>query len=145
MNTIVEGVRFEVVEAPAVAGTTDLESDAVDAANYECVAFVASMGAITAGAATSLKVQEATAATGATWADLEGAEVTIGDGDDNKLAIVEVHRPLKRYLRAVLDRGTQDSVCNGIIALKAKARKEPVVQPSADVAVSKIVVSPPPE
>ena len=124
-NQLTPAVKTIVVEAPAGAATTDLESDAVDMANFDGIRFVASMGTITAGAVTSLRVEGSPTGVG-DWDAIEGAVVTIPDDGDDKVYIVEVYRPGARYVRAVLDRGTQNAVCNGIIAEQYLPRVYPV-------------------
>jgi hypothetical protein len=108
-------VRTVRVMNAVAAGTTDQESTAVDTAGFEGCRFVAALGSITSGAVTSMRVeQSADGSTG--WAALAGASVTIADDDDNELAIIDVRAPRQRYLRAVIDRGTQNAVIDGVVA-----------------------------
>lgn len=140
-NQLTPAVKTIVVEAPAAAGQTDLESDAVDMANYDGIRFIASMGTITAGAVTSLRVEGSPSGTG-DWTAITGASVTIPDDGDDKVYIVEVYRPGARYVRAVLDRGTQNAVCNGIIAEQYLPRVYPVPAHSS-VGAQVVAVLPP--
>ena len=50
-------------------------------------------------------------------ADLAGSAVSIADSDDNKLLVLDIHRPAERYVRAVVTRGTADATIDGVIAI----------------------------
>lgn len=127
-----------------VAGTTDIEPAAgVDTADCEGVLFIVSLGAITAGAVTSVKAQQSSAADGAgdAFADLEGSEIAVADDDDNQLVYVDVRRPTERFVRCVVARGTENAVVDGITAIKYGLRKRPATQ-GATVVGGKIVAGP---
>jgi hypothetical protein len=98
------------------AGQTVVNSDIVDTAGYDGVRFIAGFGAITAGAVTSMKVQQNTANSGSGMADLEGSGITVADDADNKIAISDIFRPRERYVRATISRGTQNAVVDFLIA-----------------------------
>lgn len=108
------------------AGTSDVNSDIVDTAGYDWVRFIVAFGAIVSGAATSVKVQENDANSGTGMDDLEGSSITIGDTDDNKLAIVEIYRPRMRYLRLVTKRATQNATIDGLIVELGGGRVKPI-------------------
>jgi hypothetical protein len=92
------------------AGTTDIESTIVDTAGYGGVKFVVQMGAITTGAVTSAYVQQNTANSSSGMATLSGTTVTIADDDDGQYFVIDVAKPTERYVRLVVDRGTQNAV-----------------------------------
>ena len=112
-----------------VAGTADIEPAAgVDMQGHSGVLFVVAFGVITAGAVTSIKAQQSTVVDGSgdTFADLEGTAVAIADDDDNQLAYIDVKHPQERFVRCVVDRGTQNAVVDGIFAFVYDADVEPV-------------------
>lgn len=135
--------EIAVVEAPAAAGTSDLTTDAIDMANAESVTCIWSIGTITSGAVTSLKAQQSSD-DGDTddYSDIEGSAITIADTQSDKAAVLEINKPLKRYVKFVLDRGTQNAVSNGAIAIKSGLRKAPATQPSSIMAVSDVLAGP---
>lgn len=119
--------------APVAAGATDItDSLVIDMANYEGVRFIVGFGAITAGAVTSVKVQQATAKTSDTaltsGADLLGSGITVADSDDNKLVISDIIRPRERYVQVHILRATQNAVVDLVIAELYGARKLPVTK-----------------
>lgn len=124
------------------AGTTDVESEVVDSAGFEGVRFIAGFGAITAGAVTSIKVQQGTATNLSDAADLEGSKITIADDDDNQIAISDIFRPRERYVRVAFDRGTQNAVVDFLLAELYGAAKQPVTEDSAIVVSAEQHVSP---
>jgi hypothetical protein len=110
------------------AATSDITSTAVDMSLYDNVAFVVTFGTITASAVTSVKVQGSH--DNSNWADLEGTAITVADDDDNQVFVAEVLQPAHRYVRCIVDRGTQNAVVDGIIAIQHGIRYLPVTQPA---------------
>lgn len=132
-------IRHEVAVAAGVTVITP--STAVDTDGFESCTFVALFGAIVAGAATSIEVHQS-ASSSSGFTALLGSKVTVGDGDDGKMAFVEVTRPRKRYLKLVVNRATQNSTLDGIIALLSSPKIAPVVHDSTVLAASELHVSP---
>ena len=124
------------------AGAADINSDVVDMQNFENVRFMVGFGAITSGAATSIKVQQGTDATVTDAADLLGTSVTVADTDDNQVAIVEIYKPRERYLRVVTKRATQNSVVDFAIAELWGAKKLPITDDAATTIGNEIHISP---
>lgn len=112
------------------AGVTNVNSDAVDCAEYDCVRFIIGFGAITAGAATSVKAQQSNDSGGSPddFSDLTGSSITVADNDDNEIKVVEIVRPQKRYLRLATLRATQNSAIDFVLVELSGARKHPVTQ-----------------
>jgi hypothetical protein len=119
----------KIVQAATVtagaAASTDITSDAVDTAGFECCTFIVPVGAIVSGAVTSLKVQQCDTS-GGSYADLTGTAVTIADDGDDKTYYVEVVRPREQFLKLVVDRGTQNATVGGVIAVLTGAGNKPV-------------------
>lgn len=97
----------------STAATSAVESSIIDMAGFAGVVFVTSLG--TAAANNTLKVQQDDANGTGGMADLAGSEVSAGTSDED--LIVAVHQPAKRYLRAVVTRGTS-STCESIYAIR---------------------------
>ena len=118
----------KIVQAATVtagaAGTSDITSDAVDTAGFECCCFIVPIGAAVAGAVTSIKVQQCDTS-GGSYSDLTGTSVTIADSDDDKTFYVEVTRPREQFLKLVVDRGTAAATVGGVIAILGGAGNKP--------------------
>lgn len=129
------------VENAAVAGTSDLESDAVDMAGYDGVLFIYAVGALTATQVTKLTAAQCDIS-GGSYAALTGADSgAMADGDGNKLLMLDVYRPTKQFVKATLDRGTANAVLDAGIAIKYRSSKGPITQ-GATVAKHVVVASP---
>lgn len=127
MNHLSDAVKTTRVSNAVAAGTTDVECTSVDMAGFDAVRFVASFGTLTASQVTTVKAQES--ADNSTFTDITGAaSAAFDDGDDNLIAIVDVIRPTKRYVRLVIDRGTANAVVDCVLAEQYQARSEPVTQ-----------------
>ena len=124
------------------AGTSDQTGSVIDMANFDSVTFYVAFGTITTGAATSIKVQQGQQSDGSDMADLAGTSVTIADTDDNKIAFVEVNRPLERYVRVYVDRGTQNAVIDAAWAVQTAPRVKPVTHDSTTVVTPEFWLSP---
>ncbi len=120
--------KYTRVSNAVAAGTTDVESSSVDMKGFNAVSFLVALGAITTGAVTSAKLQGSS--DDSNFSDLEGTAVTIADDDDNQVFVLDLDRPRYRYIKCVLDRGTQNAVLDGIVAMQYDAQIEPVTQPA---------------
>jgi hypothetical protein len=123
------------------AGASDVTSDVVDAGGFDALRFVVGFGTITAGAATSIKLQQGAEPNLSDATDLAGSKVIVADTGDNKVAIVDVFRPQKRYLRLVTNRATQNSAIDFALCELYRADTEPVTQ-DATVIAAEIHASP---
>jgi len=103
-------VTIAITSAAGVAGTADINGATLDMLGYEGVLMIVNFGVITGGAVTSIKAQQDTASGMGTAADLEDTGQTIADTDDEKTFYIDLYRPQKRYVRLVVDRGTQNAI-----------------------------------
>ena len=123
------GIKFTRVMDAVAAGTSDQNSSSVDMKSYDAVTFCVGFGAITASAVTSIKVQGSD--DDSAWSALAGTAVSVADSDDDKIVLAEINCPQQRYLRVVVDRGTQNAVIDFAVALQSKANAAPVTQSSS--------------
>jgi hypothetical protein len=121
----------------AAAGTGDtLDGIVIDTAGFENFTFILYLGTITASAVTTAILKQGTLANGSDMAAITGASISIADTDDGKILVIEVIRPVKRYLRLSVTRATANAVINGAIAIKNNCPVVPVVQSSNVVSVT---------
>lgn len=111
---------------PATAvGTTSINGSVIDTAGFDGCLFVARAGTITDGAF-DLKCQQGTDATVSDAADLAGSKVSLAITDDSKCLVLNIHKPLERYLRPVIVRGgATGSVIDGCCAILYGASQFP--------------------
>lgn len=129
MNNLLNNVEVVVVEAAAAAGQTTLTTDTIDMAGWTGVMLVAHLGDVTDTSELGFAAHDSDESN-ANFDDLENPlAYTAGASDaDNKLMILDVVRPEKRYVRGVLTRGTANAVVNGIVAYKYGPINTPVTQ-----------------
>lgn len=126
--------KITVLSNAVAAGTTDIDSGSIDMQDFENVIFLIQFGAITSGAVTSVKAQQSSDdGSSDSFADLEGTGQTVADTDDDKLFGIEIIRPRERYVKAIVDRATQNAVVESIIAIQYNARKLPTTHDATTV------------
>lgn len=137
---LLSNCKITRVANAAAAGTSAVNGSTIDMQGFDGVVFVAAVGTLTATQTTSLKAQEGD--TTSPTADLAGTgSGNLADGDSNKCIVLDIYRPLKRYIRAVLVRGVANAVVDGIWAIQYCGDKAPTTH-DATVAASKLRVSP---
>lgn len=134
---LLKDVDIREVGAPVAAGSSiDNNSDRIDMSGYEGVIFVASVtDSVDTGVAT-LTVEQNSADQDSGMAALAGAVATetsaSNDDLNDKLLIVEVHRPRERYVQAVRSSSTANIAYGSLLAILYGRRKGPV---TADASV----------
>ena len=137
MFSLLKNCDISLVEGDATAGTSTLTSDVLDMQGWDGVAFIAVTGDVTDTSVLTLtalddtddNVSGATAITGAAATFTANASTA-----DEKLLIVDVYRPQKRYVHCTLARATANAVVGGIIAIRYRGKKLPITQGSTVVA-----------
>lgn len=114
------------VKVATAAGTTDIITDTVDMADFDGICWLVPFGTITGGAVTSIKAQQGAASNLSDAADLLGTAVTVADTESDKTFYLDLYKPQERYVRAIVDRGSQNAVVHAILAVLYKGSKLPV-------------------
>jgi len=143
IESLLKAGVFDKVLGNTAAGTADtLNGDILDLANYDSVCFIAVTGDVADTAVGTLKAycgDEAALGDGAYKASTATFTAGIATAD-NKLVILDVVRPGKRYVRADFVRATANIPVEAIVAIRYNARNIPQTQP-ADVVASAISVN----
>jgi len=123
----------------AAVGTTTIVGTTLDMSGFDGVMFIFVLGAFTDGTP-GVKASSGAAANGSDKQDLLGALASVGVS--NEVAILDVYRPLDRYVTPQIVRGgATGAVVDGLIAIQYKASFKPTTQ-DATVAATTLVVSP---
>lgn len=119
-------------DGAGTASATPTKGTILDMAGFESVMFVALMADVVSGSVVALRAAQADVNDTAKMALLTGSSGgTAGASDvDNKLVILDVVRPNKRYVEVQLFHTTQDAPFDGILAIQYGARNKPVTQGS---------------
>lgn len=117
------------VSNAVAAGQATTNCTAVDMVGFDSVTFVALIGAIVSTGTVTVKAQQSSD-NGSTdaFSDLEGTALAYTDADDNKVAVLEIRQPQKRYVRAVITTATANGTIDGVLAMQTHALAEPVTQ-----------------
>ncbi len=141
MFMLSEEVKLTLVQAALVTGLTDPDSSRVDMAGYDGVMFIGILGAITATGTVTMVAKQAD--TDIVGAALSGATVAADSADDDKLFVIDIAKPTKRFLGTTLTRDVANSAYGGTIAVQYTARSKPTAQDAAQMAASLVrLVSP---
>jgi len=138
-----QNTKVILCKTAVAAGSTDItDATAVDTSGYNGVRFIFTMGAITSGAATSVAACSlATSSPTPGTDDIAGSKITVVDTADDSVFILDVYKPLLRYVRPFVKRATQNAVVNSIVAVLYEPKAMPVTKDST-VTGQTLLVSP---
>lgn len=115
------------------SGNADRNGIEIDMAGYDSVCFICTLATIVASGVNSIKVQQDTVTGMAGAQDLLGTSVTIADDDDDEIKYIDLHQPLERYLRVVMDKNAVNACAESVIAILYNGRvKRPIAQVAAE-------------
>lgn len=113
-----EGKVIRVLNAVAT-GVTAQYSTALDMSPFDEAIFYVMFGTIADGTPT-VKLQESVDAAFTSPLDIEGSSISVTPTThNNKVAVLNIARPLKRYVRvAIVRSGTTGQVIDGVLAVQ---------------------------
>ncbi len=143
MTQISNQTKITRVMNAVAAGTTVQTSSAVDMAGFDGVRFIVSLGASVATAVAAVKASDCDTS-GGTYADIAGSLGTAftPTTDDNKVWVLDIYRPTKRFVKCIVNRATANTTIDGIVAEQYAARLEPKTDDATTVLGRKQLVSP---
>lgn len=131
-----KNIKIMEVEAPiALADDTDSNTDIIDMSGWDGVVFIVPVtDSVDTGVAT-LKAEDNSANSDTGMTHITGATATAtsvaNDDLNNQLLILDVYRPVERYVQGVLTSATANIAFGNTIAILYRGRKAPVTQPTA--------------
>ena len=131
--------KVVVISNSVAAGTADVDASSVDMQNYESVMFIVQFGTITATAVTSINAKQSS--DDSSFADLAGTSIAVADTDDDLAFVLDIVKPLDRYVKPYIVRGTANAVVESITAILYGPRKMPITL-DATIGGSETHVSP---
>ncbi len=129
MNNLLNNVEFVRVANSSAAAQKAVDGVAIDMAGKVGATFVASFGTVTTASVITLKAQFSD--DGATnWKDIAGSVTHTANGTDanNKILVLDVVRPEKRFVRAVVTRTAANAAVDGVNAIVYGPLNRPVAQ-----------------
>lgn len=115
-----------------VSGTAVREGAILDMAGWDGVLIIMVTATIAASAVGDLHAEEDDASGGGTMADLLGTAMATAAADDDKMFVLDIYRPLKRYIRGVVTKDTSNAAAETVIYIQYHGRKRPVADMGAD-------------
>jgi len=131
--------RVKALEAAAQTAITD--GDILDLQGYDSVCAIAILGNVDNGSVPTLKAYcgDAAALGDGAYKTTTATATATATSCDNKLLVLDVVKPGKRYVRFDMTRASGNAVVDGIVAIRYNARVVPLTQGS-DVIDSDISV-----
>lgn len=142
MLNVSKDMKIIRVANAAAAGQTAINSTIVDCNGFDAACAIALLNAVTGGCQLSLQLQDNTANQTGGMADT-GTPATYNDSageSSNTLLISDVlnicSASQKRYLRAVLSRGSQNAAVDGIVIVLYRSKVRPVTPDASVIAAA---------
>lgn len=144
IRNLTKGVSVTTLSTGVVAGSTNVTTLAgVDMKGYTGVVFLVLLGTLTATQVTKLKAQYSNddGSTDA-YSDIAGSSTAAAaDADAGKFLVLDIHKPLKRYVKPVITRATANAVITTVIAIRYSAATAPPAS-LGDVSQSVLLAGP---
>jgi hypothetical protein len=138
-----KGSKVLRVMNAVAAGTSVQTSTTFDMQGFDSVLILGAFGALTATQATKMKAQGGLLANGSDAADLAATGTPVGanmaDTDSNTDLVLDLVRPLFRFITVVVNRGTANAVINGVWAILYNVQKTPAPIPSTLSSVETVI------
>lgn len=120
-----KNIKITLVEAGATSAGTELTSDSVDMEGFDGVMFVGSIATANAGNY-GKAAQSSDDGVADAFSDLEGSKNVPGTNGHSFL--IDIYKPLKRYVRCAVIRAGANTVTGDIYAIQYCAAKAPISQ-----------------
>ncbi len=124
------------------SANADRDGATLDMSGWEGVLMIVKFAVIAPGAATKIKAQQDTDSAMGTAADLLGTGITVADDDDDQIFIIDLYKPLERYVRLVIDKDAANATAESAIYIQYGPRSKPVIQTVTDEVTYELHVSP---
>ncbi len=125
-----------------VSGTADRNGDEFDMQNYDGVLMVVHFAAIAGGATVSIKAQQDTVTGMGTAQDLLGTGQTVADDDDDQIFVIDLYRPLERFVRLVVDNDGANATAQSATYYGYHVNKSPTDNNVTDAVTYELHISP---
>lgn len=137
-NKLHQYTDYKLLSPPTAASSADITGSSIDMSGYDGCEFTYVLGTAGTGATATFAVQ--TGASTTAFVAISGATAASSGGLDNKLIVIDVCKPRKRYLRPIVTIGTTtDIITGGIIARRYGARSMPTTATTTgDLAAAKV-------
>jgi hypothetical protein len=146
-NFLSRDVKLSLVQAALADGSTDPDSTALDMSGFDGVMFVGICGTITGSGTINLAASQSddNAASDDFSAIPTASATATASTKSDKLLVLDIFQPAKRYVRTTVTRAVANSVYGGTLAIQYKAKDRPTTTAAATLAASIVQVTTPAE
>ncbi len=124
------------------SGSADRTGAILDMSGYEGVLVIVKFAVIATGAVTKIKMQQDTAVGMGSAADLAGTGIDVADDDDNQVFVIDLYKPLERYVRLYVDKDATNATAETAVYIQYKNRKGAIDNNVTDAVTTETHVSP---
>lgn len=123
-------------------GATDRTGAEADMQGWDGILIITKFAAIATGATTVVKAQQDTATGMGSAADLTGTGITVADNDDDQIFVIDLYKPLERFVRGYVDKDTSNNSAESMIYVLYSGSKAPFANNQTDEVTYELHVSP---
>ena len=113
--------------AQGAAGTTTITGPIIDTQGFASGLFIVPVGTVTAGAVTSIRLEHGSVANLSDAAIVAYTGQTIADTQSNAVLYIDIRQFMRRYVRLIVSRATQNSSFGATTCLLYEAFTTPTV------------------
>jgi len=114
------------------SGTASRNGATLDMQGYDGVLCIVTHATIAASAVGDVHWEQDSASGMGTAADLAGTAIAVADDDDDEVWVLDLYRPLERYVRAVVTKDASNAQAESLVYVQYRGRKAPVSNAGAD-------------
>lgn len=143
---LLKNIKLTRVMNDVVAGTTEQKSSVIDMQGYDGVIFVLLVGDITSTCVLTATVNQNTANSTSSPSPTAIANAVVGpitagaSDNDNGVYVIDVYRPVDRYVFLDITRTTANAVIDGVIAIQYCGIHKPTTQDATTILKSVFAV-----
>jgi hypothetical protein len=134
---------LKITKALAYAsGTATREGAILDMSGYEGVLMIVTCATLASSAVGDIHAEQDSAVGGGTMADLLGTAIAIADDDDDQIFVLDICKPLERYVRVVVTKNGANAQAESAIYIQYGPGNKPQVNTVADLVTVETHISP---
>jgi hypothetical protein len=139
--------KLTLVQAALADGSSDPNSTSVDMAGFEGVMFIGIVGTVTGSGTVEIHAQQSSDdGVADAFSDIVDMTATADSStDSDKLLVLDIVQPQKRYVRVAMTRATANSVIGGVAAIQYGAKSMAASTATAQLATAIVAAANPVE
>ena len=124
------------------SGTAAREGATLDMLGYDGVLAIMTCATLAASSVGDIHFETSTDSGFSGGTDLTGTAIATANDDDDEIFVVDLYKPLERYVRAVVTKDTSNAMAESVTYIQYKSDKKPVTNTVTDTLTYELHVSP---